>query len=108
MSNQKKKILICWAYREVEELGLLLVRPSLGQTGFVQVAVRHAGLHRLGRWAVGEALGDVKVVQHRHVLQGAQSCTPGLLHLKGGRKVEKHSKYPRYMILIHGHMLLSI
>lgn len=71
------------AHREVEELRLLLVGSSLGQAGFVQVAVRHAGLHRLGGRAVDEALGDVAVVQHRHVLQGGQSRPPGLLHLEG-------------------------
>lgn len=71
---------------EVEELRLLLVGPSLGQTRFVQVAVRHAGLDRLGGRAVGEALGDVVVVQHRHVLQGGQSGAPGLLHLEADEK----------------------
>lgn len=35
---------------------------------------------------MGEALGDVEVVQHCHVLQGGQSRTPGLLHLEGDRK----------------------
>lgn len=67
---------------EVEKLRLLLVGSSLGQTGFVQVAVRHAGLDRLGGRAVGEALRHVAVVQHRHVLQRGQSRSPGLLHLK--------------------------
>lgn len=67
---------------EVEELRLLLIGPSLGQTRFVQVAVRHAGLDRLGGRTVGEALGDVEVVQYRHVLQGGESGPPGLLHLE--------------------------
>lgn len=74
---------------EVEELRLLLVGPPLGQTRFVQVAVRHAGLDRLGGRAVGEALGDVAVVQHRHVLQGGQSGAPGLLHLEAERRREE-------------------
>lgn len=73
------------SHREVEELRLLLVGPPLGQTRLVQVAVRHAGLDRLGGRAVGEALGDVVVVQHRHVLQGGQGGAPGLLHLEADR-----------------------
>ncbi len=74
---------LLFSHIEVEELRLLLIGPSLGQTWFVQVAVRHTGLDRLGGRAVGEALGDVVVVQDCHVLQGGQSCTPGFLHLKG-------------------------
>lgn len=66
---------------EVEELRLLLVGPPLGQTRFVQVAVRHAGLDGLGGRAVGEALGDVAVVQYRHVLKGGEGRPPSLLHL---------------------------
>lgn len=72
-----------FSHSEVEELRLLLIGPSLSQTRFIQVAVRHAGLDRLGGRAVGEALGDIVVIQHRHVLQGGQRCTPGLLHLQG-------------------------
>ena len=73
-------------HSEVEELRLLLVGPSLGQARLVQVSVRHAGLDRLGGRAVGEALGDIVVVQHRHVLQGGQGGAPGLLHLDVGDK----------------------
>lgn len=74
---------------KVEELGLLLIGSSLGETGLVQVSVRHAGLDRLGGRAVGEALRDVAVVQHRHVLQGGQGGTPGLLHLEVEKEVAK-------------------
>lgn len=55
---------------EVEKLRLLLIGSSLGETWLVQVTVRNTGLDRLGGGAVGEALWDVAVVQHRHVLQG--------------------------------------
>lgn len=79
-----KHLALLLAHSEVEELRLLLVGPSLGQTRFVQVAVRHAGLDGLGGRAVGEALGDVVVVQHRHVLEGGQGRSPGLLHLESG------------------------
>lgn len=73
-----------FSHSEVEELRLLLVGSFLGQTRFVQVSVRHAGLDRLGGRAVGEALGHVEVLQHGHVLQRGQSRSPGLLHLDGG------------------------
>lgn len=72
---------LLFSHSEVEQLCLLLVGPSLGQTWLVQVAVRHAGLDWFGGWAVGKALGDVIVIQHRRVLQGGQSRTPGLLYL---------------------------
>lgn len=77
---------------EVEELRLLLVGPLLGQTGLVQVPVRHAGLHRLRGRAVGEAVGHVEVLQHRHVLQGGEGGSPGLLHLEGGGRQEDESQ----------------
>lgn len=88
-----------FSHIEVEELRLLLVGPSLGQTRFVQVAVRHAGLDRLGGRAVGEALGDVVVVQHRHVLQGVQSGAPGLLHLEGDRKMDLFYSVAHHIVI---------
>jgi len=69
-------------HSEVEELRLLLIGPFLGQTRLVQVPVGNAGLHGLGGRAVGEAVGHVEVLQHRHVLQGGQRRSPGLLHLE--------------------------
>lgn len=74
---------------KVEELRLLLIGSPLGETRLVQVSVRHAGLDRLGGRTVGEALRDVAVVQHRHVLQGGQGGAPGLLHLQVEQEAEK-------------------
>lgn len=75
------------SYIEVEELRLLLIGSSLGQTRLVQIAVGHAGLDRLRGRTVCEALRDVTVVQHRHVLQGGQGGAPGLLHLEAGQEM---------------------
>lgn len=60
------------SYSEVEELRLLLVGSSLGQAGFAEVGVGHAGLDRLGGAAVLETLRHVIVLHVQHVLDGAQ------------------------------------
>lgn len=84
-SMENCKCLFVFADVKVKELGLMLIGSFLGQTGFVKVTVWHTGLDRLWGRTVGEALGDVVVLQHRHVLQSGQCCPPGLLHL--------HNKY---------------
>ena len=83
------------SYCEVEELSFLLVGTPLGKAGLVQVSVRHAGLDGLRGRAVGEALGHIGVVQHRHVLQGGQCGAPSLLHLAGGEQSCPQSHWKR-------------
>lgn len=48
---------------------------------------------------MGEALGDVVVVQHRHVLQGVQSGAPGLLHLEGDRKMNLFYSVAHHIVI---------
>ena len=75
--------------REVKLLRLLLIGPSLGQTGLAEIWFAEGGFDRLHAVAVVEALGDIVVLHCHHVLDGGQSSLHGFLHLMVGKEEKK-------------------